>query len=97
MGIPAVLAELGSLLNLDAMTITGKTLGENVKGATVRNRDVIAPLSSPFAANGGIAVLFGNLAPDGAVIKQAAASPELMRHRGPALVFENIDHLASRD
>jgi dihydroxy-acid dehydratase len=94
-GIPAVLAELGSLLNRDAMTITGKTLGENVNGATVRNRDVIAPLSSPFAANGGIAVLFGNLAPDGAVIKQAAASPELMTHRGPALVFENIDHLAS--
>ena len=50
----------------------------------------------PFAANGGIAVLFGNLAPDGAVIKQAAASPELMRHRGPALVFENINHLASQ-
>lgn len=95
-GIPAVLAELAPLLNLDALTVTGRTLGENIAGAAVRNREVIVPLSSPVAANGGIAVLSGNLAPDGAVIKQAAASLELMTHRGPALVFENIDDLASR-
>ena len=95
-GIPAVLAELGPLLNLEAVTVTGRTLGQNIEGATVRNREVVAPLSSPVAPNGGIAVLFGNLAPDGAVIKQAAASPELMRYRGPALVFENVDDLASR-
>ncbi len=89
-GLPAVMRELGDQLHLDALTVTRKTVGENVKDAPCWNRDVIMPFDQPFQAAGtGTAVLRGNLAPDGAVIKQSAASPHLLKHRGRALVFDS--------
>jgi dihydroxy-acid dehydratase len=89
-GLPALLAELGPKLHKDALTVNGKSLWENVEGARCWNRDVIFPLNQPFKAQGGIAVLTGNLAPSGAAIKPSAATPELMKHRGRAVVFEDI-------
>ena len=97
-GLPAVhreLAEAG-LLHADALTANGRTLGENVEDAPCWNRDVIFPLSKPFKAQGGIAVLHGNLAPGGAILKPSAATPSLMRHRGRAVVFEDIDDYKAR-
>jgi dihydroxy-acid dehydratase len=91
-GLPAVLRQLvaGGLLHGGAVTVTGRTVAENVADAPCWNRDVIHTLDEPFQAAGtGTAVLNGNLAPDGAVIKQSAASPHLMKHRGPALVFDS--------
>ena len=93
-GIPALLMELAPLLHLDCLTVTGKTLGENL--AAVARRDVIRPLGEPLAPEGGIAVLRGNLCPDGAVVKQAAASPQLLKHRGRAVVFCSQDDLENR-
>ena len=88
-GLPAVMRELGGLLHAGALTVTGQTVGENISGAPCWNRDVIMPLDQPFQpAGSGTAVLRGNLAPDGAVIKQSAASPHLLKHRGRALVFD---------
>jgi dihydroxy-acid dehydratase len=97
-GLPAVLRELGenNLLRKEALTVDGKTLWENVKDAPCYNRDVIHPFGQPFKENTGIAVLRGNLCPDGAIIKPSAASPQLMRHRGRAVVFENIEDLHRR-
>ncbi|MCE3555980.1 dihydroxy-acid dehydratase [Pseudonocardia sp. RS11V-5] len=89
-GLPAVMRELGDLLHVKALTITGRTVGDNVADAACWNREVIRTLAEPFQpAGSGTAVLRGNLAPDGAVIKQSAASPHLLRHRGPALVFDS--------
>lgn len=90
-GISAVLKQLGDagLLALDAPTATGKTLGENISRAAVRDPRVIRPLTDPYASEGGIAVLRGNLAPDGAVVKQSAVVPEMLVHTGPARVFES--------
>jgi L-arabonate dehydrase len=95
-GIPALMKELGDLLHLDALTVTGKTVGENVADAQVYNRDVIRGRAAPIDPEGGIAILRGNLAPGGAVIKQTAATPRLLRHRGRALVFKNRDDLLAR-
>jgi dihydroxy-acid dehydratase len=97
-GLPAVLRELGenNLLRKEALTVDGKTLWENVKDAPCYNRDVIHPFGQPFKENTGIAVLRGNLCPDGAIIKPSAASPQLMRHRGRAVVFESIEDLHRR-
>jgi len=96
-GIRAVLRELGPLLHGGALTVTGRTLAEEVADAEVHDRDVIAPLGSPRAPEGGLAVLRGSLAPRGAVIKVSAVSdPRLLRHRGPAVVFEDIADLAAR-
>ena len=97
-GLPAVLRELGEnhLLNRDALTVNGKTIWENSKDAPCHNRDVIFPFASPFKENTGIAVLRGNLAPDGAIIKPSAATPRLMRHRGRAVVFESIEDFHGR-
>jgi dihydroxy-acid dehydratase len=95
-GIPAVMQELRSLLHLDARTITGRTLGENIAGAEVQNREVIRPLSQPLGDEGGTVILRGNLCPDGAVLKQSAASPELLRHRGRAVVFTSVEDLFAR-
>jgi L-arabonate dehydrase len=89
-GLPALLAELGPKLHKGALTVNGKSLWENVEGARCWNRDVIFPLDRPFKAQGGIAVLMGNLAPSGAAIKPSAATPELMKHRGRAVVFADI-------
>jgi dihydroxy-acid dehydratase len=89
-GLPAVMRELGNMLHTGALTVTGKTVIENVQDAPCWNRDVIMPLDQPFQAAGtGTAVLRGNLAPHGAVIKQSAASPHLLKHRGRALVFDS--------
>jgi dihydroxy-acid dehydratase len=96
-GIRAVLRELAPLLNGDALTVTGRTLAEEAAGAEVHDRDVISPLGSPRAPEGGLAVLRGSLAPGGAVIKVSAVrDPRLLRHRGPAVVFEDIYDLAAR-
>ena len=89
-GIPAVMAELNKLglLNTDCMTVTGKTVGENIKGAVNRNPEVIRPIDNPYSKTGGIAVLKGNLAPDSAVVKRSAVAPEMLVHEGPARVFD---------
>ncbi|MEZ5100819.1 MAG: IlvD/Edd family dehydratase [Thermoleophilia bacterium] len=92
-GVPAVLRELTDLLHLDAPTANGRTLGENVAAAECRDRAVIRPRAEPRAPEGGTAVLYGNLAPRSAVIKPTAASPHLLRHRGPAYVFESREQL----
>jgi dihydroxy-acid dehydratase len=97
-GLPAVLRELGEkeLLKREALTVNGKTLWENVKNAPCYNREVIHPFAKPFKENAGIAVLRGNLCPDGAIIKPSAATPKLMKHRGRAVVFENIEDFHRR-
>jgi dihydroxy-acid dehydratase len=95
-GLPAVLRELAPLLHADALTITGRTLGENVAGAEAQNREVIRPLAEPLHPEGGTVVLRGNLCPDGAVLKQTAASPHLLRHRGRAVVFASVEDLYAR-
>ena len=97
-GLPAVLREMaeGGALNRDALTVNGKSIGENVADAACWNRDVVHYFSDPFKANAGITVLRGNLAPDGAVIKLSAASPHLLQHRGRAVVFESIEDFHSR-
>jgi L-arabonate dehydrase len=95
-GLPAVMREIRQELDLKAMTVNGKTLGENIADAPCWNRDVIKELDQPFKARAGIAVLRGNLAPDGAVIKPSAASPHLLKHRGRAVVFESIEDLHAR-
>ncbi|MGI6117524.1 MAG: dihydroxy-acid dehydratase [Bilifractor sp.] len=89
-GIYAVMNELASLnlLHLDCMTVTGKTVGENIRGAVNRNPEVIRPVDNPYMKNGGIAVLKGNLAPDTGVVKRSAVVPEMMVHDGPARVFD---------
>jgi dihydroxy-acid dehydratase len=95
-GVPAVLRRLLPLLHGDELTVTGRTLGENVAAARVENDEVIRTLDNPVHPHGGLAVLRGNLAPDGAVIKHAAASPELLDHRGRAVVFRSFADLAAR-
>jgi L-arabonate dehydrase len=97
-GVPAVLREMGEAgaLDRDALTANGQTIWKNVSEAPCWNRDVIHRFVEPFKQNAGIAVLRGNLAPDGAVIKLSAANPELLRHRGRAVVFESIDDFHAR-
>ena len=96
-GMPALLRELRPLLKLDALTVTGKTLGENLDMATAPfAQTVIRSVDNPIYPQGGIAVLRGNLAPAGAIIKQSAADPRLMEHEGRAVVFENSADLAAR-
>jgi len=94
-GVPAVMNEIRPLLHLDCMTATGRTLADNLAGAKTLNRDVIRAASAPLSNEGGIAIVYGNLAPDGAVIKQTAASPRLLRHRGPAYVFESREQMVA--
>ena len=88
-GIPAIMHELSGLLKLEAKTILGKPLGDIAKEAKVKNREVIRPLSQPHASTGGISILFGNLTPDGSVVKSAAVASEMLVHRGPARVFNS--------
>jgi dihydroxy-acid dehydratase len=88
-GIPAVMHELSRLLKLEASTILGKPIGDVARNGRVRNRKVIRHLSQPYAPTGGISILFGSLAPDGAVVKSAAVAPEMLVHRGPARVFNS--------
>jgi dihydroxy-acid dehydratase len=95
-GLPVVLREMGGLLHRDALTVNGKTIGENVKDAPCYNADVIRTLAEPLKPESGIAVLRGNICPDGAIIKPAAATQELMQHRGRAVVFDNIEDFYAR-
>jgi dihydroxy-acid dehydratase len=88
-GIPAIMQELSGLLNLKAKTVSGRPLGEVIKGARVKNREVIYRLSNPYSTTGGIAILSGNLAPEGAVVKSAAVASEMLVHQGQARVFDS--------
>jgi dihydroxy-acid dehydratase len=90
-GIPAVMAELTKIkaINLRVMTVTGARLEENLRGKKILDKEIIRPLSNPYHTEGGIAVLYGNLAPEGAVVKQSAVAPEMMTHSGPARVFNS--------
>lgn len=90
-GVYAVLNELTkkNLIHTDVMTVTGKTLGENIKGAVNKNHDIIRPIDNPYSETGGIAVLKGNLAPDRCVVKRSAVAPEMLVHKGPARVFDS--------
>ena len=88
-GVQAVMKELEFTLHLDAMTVTGKTVGENVQGVKVLNNEVIRPIDKPVHAGGGIAILMGNLAPKGAVVKTVAVSPKMLKHVGPVKVFDS--------
>jgi dihydroxy-acid dehydratase len=93
-GIGAILKRLeekGDVLKLDRPTVTGKTLGENIRDAAVRDDDVIRPLTNPYRATGGLAILFGILAPEGAVVKAGGVAPEMLHHEGPAVIFESQD------
>src|SRR5262249_40932174 len=95
-GLPAVLKELLPLLHGDALTVNGKTLRANVQDARCHNPDVIRSLGLPLASEGGTVILFGNLCPDGAVLKQSAASEHLLTHRGRAVVFDDHETMARR-
>ena len=95
-GLAAVLREIADLLDPDAITVTGRPLAESVADAEIWDRDVIRSRQTPFQPNAGIAVLYGNLAPAGAIIKPAAASPHLLRHRGRAVVFDSVEDLHER-
>ena len=95
-GLRAALASIGDLLSLAEKTVNGRTLGENIGGAEVFNADVIRPREKALVANGSLAVLRGNLAPDGAVIKPAAAESRLLRHTGPAITFADYNDMAAR-
>ncbi len=95
-GLPAFLNQLGDLLDRKAQTINGKTLGDNIKDAKVYNPDVIVGRDRALYKSGGLAVVRGNLAPDGAVIKPTAAEPRLWKHTGPAVVFEDYNDMAAR-
>ena len=95
-GLRALLSELRDLLNLGCMTVNGRTLGENLEGARIYDEDVIRPRGNPLKASGGLVVLRGSLAPNGAVIKAAAATPRLLTHVGRAVVFEDYNDMAAR-
>lgn len=92
-GVPAVQAELAKkgLLDLSLMTVTGKTVGENIQGAYIKNTDAIRPIDNPYSETGGIAILWGNIAKDGCVVKRSAVAPEMLVHTGPARVFDSED------
>ncbi len=93
-GISAILKEISKingLLSLDAPTVTGKTLGENIANAEIKDFNVIRTIDNPFSKTGGLAVLFGNLAPDGAIVKTGAVDPNMLVHRGPAVIFDSQD------
>jgi len=89
-GVQAVLAELAKkkLINTSLMTVTGETIAKNIKGVVNRNPEILRPIENPYSPTGGIAILFGNLAPNGCVVKRSAVAPEMMKHTGPARVFD---------
>lgn len=95
-GLPAVLKRMESILHMDLPTVNGKTLAENVVNSQVHNNEVIRTIEDPIAPDGGTTVLGGNLAPKGAVIKHSAADPSLLKHSGPAIVFDNYKELSER-
>ncbi len=95
-GIRALMGEIRDLLHLDCRTVNGKSLGENLDGASIHNPEVIRPRANPLHASGGTTVLYGNLAPSGAVIKTSAADPRLLQHTGPAVVFKDYRDMHAR-
>jgi dihydroxy-acid dehydratase len=97
-GAPAVMTDLSDMVHLDQQTVTGKTIGENIEDAAVSPtyREIIYPVDEPLYHDGGLAVLRGNLAPDGALIKPRAASPDLLKHRGRAVVFSSVEDMEQR-
>jgi len=95
-GLRALIEQIRSLLHLDCATVNGRTIGENIAGAKVHNADVIRSLDNPVAPQGGTAILYGNLAPDGAVIKPTAAEKRLHQHTGRAVVFKDYNEMAAR-
>ncbi len=95
-GLPALLKALSPHLNLSCLTVTGRTLGENIAGAEVYNSDVIRSLENPVFSSAGLVILRGNLAPNGAVIKAVAADPALLKHAGRAIVFDSYDEMNAR-
>ena len=96
-GVQAVISELSknNIIHSDVMTVTGKTLGENLSSVHVRDHEIIRPIDNPYHAKGGIAVLYGNLAPDGAVVKQSAVADEMLIHEGPARVYNSEEEAQS--
>ena len=88
-GVPAIMEEIRDVLHLDAMTVTGKTLGENIQGAHILNDKAIRPIENPYSPTGGLQILWGNIAPDGCVVKRSAVAPEMQEHSGPARVFNS--------
>ncbi|MFO8240697.1 MAG: dihydroxy-acid dehydratase, partial [Dissulfuribacterales bacterium] len=92
-GIQAIIRELDKLGVIDTgiKTVTGFTVGKNIEHATINNMDVIHPVTDPYHKEGGLAILYGNLAPEGAVVKQSAVAPEMLRHKGPAKIFNSED------
>jgi len=95
-GLPALLRALSPYLDLSCLTVTGRTLGENIASAEIYNPDVIRSLDNPVLESGGLAILYGNLAPNGAVIKASAAEPRLLKHTGRAIVFDSFDEMNAR-
>jgi L-arabonate dehydrase len=95
-GLPAVMKEMKSIIHNDALTVNGKSIGENCEDAEVYNRDIVGTMTQPFKPESGIVVVKGNLSPNGAVIKPSAATPNLLKHRGKAVVFENIEDYHAR-
>ena len=95
-GLPALLNEMSDLLDLDMLTVSGKTLGDNIKGFSNYNKDVIHSKNTALFNEGGLVVLQGNLAPNGAIIKHTAADPDLLTHRGKALVFDSLEEMESK-
>jgi len=95
-GLRAFLSRIADLVDASARTVTGKTLAAGIDGAKVHNEEVILPRNRPLAAEGGVAVLYGNLAPNGAVIKQSAMEEKFLRHTGPAVVFRDYNDMAAR-
>ena len=96
-GISAILHTLAGkpgILDLSCVTVTGKTLGDNIAAAVVKDADVIRPLNNPYSEKGGLAILYGNLAPNGAVVKTGGVTPKMMSHRGPAVIFESEESAA---
>lgn len=92
-GVPAVQAELAKkgLLDLSLLTVTGKTVGENIEGAYIKNENAIRPIDNPYSETGGLAILWGNIAKDGCAVKRSAVAPEMLKHTGPARVFDSED------
>jgi dihydroxy-acid dehydratase len=88
-GLPGLMTRLRDHLKLDALTVSGRTVGENIAGAEIYNEDVIRPIDNPLYAEGALAVLRGNLSPDGCVIKPSACEPRFLKHSGPAIVFDD--------
>jgi len=88
-GITAVMRELQGLLKLSSRTVTGETVAENIAGSQISDKEIIRPIANAHSSSGGLVLLFGNLAPDGAVVKKAAVAPEMMVHRGPARIFDS--------